>query len=145
MATIGGRIRERRIALGLSVDELAAKLGKNRATVYRYESDEIENFPISVIVPLARALQTTPGYLMGWEDDLHRVPGGWMTTSAMASVLAEDSKKGSSPEGDGLSKEQQELIQLFEDASPALRAAALAVLRSAEGQDKVPGEVSKVE
>lgn len=69
MATIGRRIRERRIALGLSVDELAARLGKNRATVYRYESDEIENFPISIIVPLANALQTTPGYLMGWESN----------------------------------------------------------------------------
>lgn len=69
MATIGKRIRERRTSLGLSVDDLAAKLGKNRATVYRYESDEIENFPISIIVPLANALQTTPGYLMGWESN----------------------------------------------------------------------------
>lgn len=68
MATIGHRIRERRQSLSLSVDELANKLGKNRATVYRYESDDIDNFPISVIGPLAEALQTTPAYLMGWEE-----------------------------------------------------------------------------
>jgi transcriptional regulator with XRE-family HTH domain len=66
---IGRRIRERRIALGLSVDELAEKLGKNRATIYRYEGDEIENFPVSVIEPLADALLTTPAYLMGWTDN----------------------------------------------------------------------------
>lgn len=68
MSTIGSRIREKRIEMGLSVDELAEKLGKNRATVYRYESDDIENFPISVIGPLALALQISPAYLMGWED-----------------------------------------------------------------------------
>lgn len=39
---IGERIRQRRKEIGLSVDELAEILGKNRATVYRYESNEIE-------------------------------------------------------------------------------------------------------
>ena len=51
MSTIGSRIRQKRQELGMSVDELAARLGKNRATVYRYESDDIENFPISIIGP----------------------------------------------------------------------------------------------
>lgn len=69
MSTIGNRIRYMRQEAGLSVDELAALLGKNRATVYRYESDEIENFPIAVIGPLAEALHTTPAYLMGWTDE----------------------------------------------------------------------------
>lgn len=69
MSTVGKRIRDRRVALGLSADELAAKLGKNRATIYRYESDEIENLPITVIGPLATALNTTPAYIMGWEDE----------------------------------------------------------------------------
>lgn len=63
---IGKRIKDRRIELGLSVDEVAAKIGKNRATVYRYESSDIEDLPTSVLEPLSRALQTTPGYLMGW-------------------------------------------------------------------------------
>lgn len=62
----GSRIRQKRQELGMSVDELAARLGKNRATVYRYESDDIENFPISIIGPLAEALQVSPAYLMGW-------------------------------------------------------------------------------
>lgn len=66
--TIGERIKERRIQLGFSVDELAQKIGKNRATIYRYESNDIENFPITILEPLAKVLETTPSYLMGWEE-----------------------------------------------------------------------------
>ena len=68
MSTIGSRIRAKRQELNMSVDELAAKLGKNRATVYRYESNDIENFPLSIITPLAEALRVSPGYLMGWME-----------------------------------------------------------------------------
>lgn len=66
--TVGERIKQRRKELGLSVDEIAKKLGKNRATIYRYESNEIENMPLDVIEPLARVLNVSPAYLMGWED-----------------------------------------------------------------------------
>ena len=67
--TIGERIKQRRIELGLSVDEVAEKLGKNRATVYRYESNEIENLPVGTLEPLAKILETTPAQLIGWDDD----------------------------------------------------------------------------
>lgn len=66
--TVGERIKDRRIELGLSVDDLAKRLNKNRATVYRYENSYIENMPVGVLEPLAVALNTTPAYLMGWED-----------------------------------------------------------------------------
>lgn len=69
MDTIGSRIRQRRTDLGLSVDDLAEKLGKNRATVYRYEDGGIENVPITVVASLCIALETTPGWLMGWTED----------------------------------------------------------------------------
>lgn len=63
--TTGEKIRTRRKQLGLTVDDLAAKLGKNRATIYRYESDAIE-MPASLLKPLAEALDTTPDDLMDW-------------------------------------------------------------------------------
>lgn len=66
--TIGERIKKRREELGISVDELAGKLGKNRATIYRYESSDIVKLPTTVLEPLANALKTTPAYLMGWEE-----------------------------------------------------------------------------
>lgn len=66
---IARRIKNRRNDLGLSVDEVAAVLGKNRATVYRYESSDIQKLPVDVLIPLAEILETTPAYLMGWTDD----------------------------------------------------------------------------
>lgn len=66
--TIGERIKARRIELGMSVTDLAKRLGKNRATVYRYEDGFIENLPLEILEPLAEALHTTPAYLMGWEE-----------------------------------------------------------------------------
>lgn len=78
--SVGERIKQRRLELNLSVDELAEKLNKNRATIYRYENNEIENMPTSVLEPLAKVLQTTPAHLMGWEDEnkdpiLENIPG----------------------------------------------------------------------
>lgn len=73
--TIGERIKQRRIKLGLTVDELAEMLGKNRATIYRYESNEIEKLPTTVLEPLAKALNISPGYLMGWEDGAEPLNG----------------------------------------------------------------------
>lgn len=66
---VGKRIKKRRKELGLSVDAMAENIGKNRATIYRYESEDIENLPISILEPLARVLKTTPAYLMGWEEN----------------------------------------------------------------------------
>lgn len=66
--TIGNRIRILRSRLGMSIDELAEKLGKNRTTVYRYENGDIENLPLGILDPLAEALGTSPAYLMGWDS-----------------------------------------------------------------------------
>lgn len=63
--TTGEKIRTRRKQLCMSVDELAKKVGKNRATIYRYENDEIE-MPASMLQPLADALNTSPDELMDW-------------------------------------------------------------------------------
>lgn len=69
--TTGEKIRAQRLKIGMSADELAEKIGKNRATVYRYESDEIEKLPVSILGPLAKALGCSPSYLAGIEDDVN--------------------------------------------------------------------------
>lgn len=66
--SVGERIRKRRKELGFTADYVAKQLGKNRATIYRYESDEIEDMSINVIANLARVLKVSPSYLMGWTD-----------------------------------------------------------------------------
>ena len=74
-AKINARIKKRRMECGLSVIEVAAALNVSRATVYRYESDEIENMGSDKLGPLAKVLRTTPEYLMGWTDEcLPQVP-----------------------------------------------------------------------
>ena len=70
--TTGEKIRARRKALGMSVIELAKRVGKNPATIYRYEGNAIE-MPASMLKPLADALDTAPDELMDWDIFLREV------------------------------------------------------------------------
>jgi len=66
---LNDRIRERRIALNMSQDELAQKLGyKSRSSINKIESGA-HDLPLSKVEEIAACLDTTPGYLMGWESD----------------------------------------------------------------------------
>lgn len=62
--TIGEYIRLKRKEAGLTADELGRRIGKNRATIYRYENNSIEKLPSDVLAPLASALHVTPGDLI---------------------------------------------------------------------------------
>lgn len=67
MKHIGERIRERREQLGLSQDDLAKLMGyKSRSTINKIESG-VNDITQSKVVAFAKALETTPAYLMGWE------------------------------------------------------------------------------
>lgn len=68
MANIGQRIKERRKLLKLTADDLAKAIGKDRATIYRYENSDIKKLPTTVLEPLAAALDVTPAWLMGYDD-----------------------------------------------------------------------------
>lgn len=63
------RIKDSRIKIGMTQDELAKKMGyKSRSTIAKIESGENDILQ-SQIVKFAEALNTTPAYLMGWEDN----------------------------------------------------------------------------
>lgn len=66
--TTGDRMKLRRKALGLSAEAVAERLGVSPATVYRYEKGDIEKLPGDILPTLSKILQTTPAYLMGWEE-----------------------------------------------------------------------------
>lgn len=66
---IGERINYLRTREKISADDLGKMVGVSRATIYRYENGDIEKFPIELLDPIARALRTTPEYLMGWDDN----------------------------------------------------------------------------
>lgn len=65
--SVGERIKNKRIELGLSQEELAHKMGyKGRSAVSMIESSN--ELSMSKVKKAAIALGVRPGYLMGWED-----------------------------------------------------------------------------
>lgn len=70
MFDVGKRIKERRLELGLSAEELAPMVGLSAATIYRYENGEIKKVNTTKLQPFAKALKTTEAYLMGWSEKI---------------------------------------------------------------------------
>lgn len=65
--TIGERIRQLREDRKMSQDELAQRCGyKSRSSINKIELSR--KLPADKIEILAKALGTTPGYIMGWEE-----------------------------------------------------------------------------
>lgn len=72
--SISKRIKNRRQELGMSVEELADILNKNKATIYRYENGDIGKVPYDILKPLSEALDVSVGYLLGSEDTIENRP-----------------------------------------------------------------------
>lgn len=62
------RIKNRRLALELSYQDLSDATGISKSTLQRYETGFIKKVPINQMEVLAKALHVTPAYLMGWEE-----------------------------------------------------------------------------
>lgn len=69
MQEIMNRIKNRRIQLSLSYQELADKTGLSKSTLQRYETGAIKNMPLDKLEVLSKALDIDPSYLMGWENE----------------------------------------------------------------------------
>ena len=67
--TIADKIKEKREQQGLTQQELGELCGTGKQTIYKYETGIITNIPLDRLELIAEALHTTPGYLMGWEDE----------------------------------------------------------------------------
>lgn len=72
--TIGKRIRYERLKLNLSQGELAKALSTTKQAIYKYENEIVTNIPMDKIEKLAELFNTTPGYLMGWEEQNKNTP-----------------------------------------------------------------------
>jgi transcriptional regulator with XRE-family HTH domain len=62
-------IKQRRLELNLTLEEVAKHLNVSKPTIQRYESGVIDNIPYQKIEQLAEVLKVTPSWLMGWEKD----------------------------------------------------------------------------
>lgn len=68
MKTTGDKIKELRIRKGITQEELANKIGyKSKTTVAKIEAN-INDVPTNKIEIFADLLDTTPSYLLGWDN-----------------------------------------------------------------------------
>ena len=66
--TLGKRIKDLRIKAGLTQEQLAIKIGYSTKTSISKIENDVLDINQSTIVALARALNTTPSIIMGWEE-----------------------------------------------------------------------------
>ena len=60
--------REKR---GMTLEELGNKVGVSKSTVLKWETGSIANMKRDKISKVAKALNVSPAYLMGWVEDPH--------------------------------------------------------------------------
>lgn len=88
--TKGERIRNLRLAKDITQTELANRLRTTKQTISKYEKGIVTNIPSDKVEEMAKILDTTPEYILGWDLEEKEKP------------TAQD---------DGLSKEKRELIE----------------------------------
>ena len=66
---IGIRIAEQRSRMGLTMDEIAQRIGVAKSTIQRYEKGQIKKIKLPVIESIATALRVNPDWLIGNTDD----------------------------------------------------------------------------
>jgi repressor LexA len=67
--TFGERVKAQREHMGMTLAQVADKVGVSEATMQRYESGVIKNPAQPKIAALARALNVDVNYLMAWDQD----------------------------------------------------------------------------
>lgn len=104
------RIYTLRQERGLTLEQVAEVVGVGKSTVRKWETGMIANMRRDKIADLAKALGTTPAYLMGWE---------------------EEPAKENSPSERTLTEGEELMLQLFRKIPEDKQAAALEMLRAA--------------
>lgn len=84
------KIRDLRQLHGLTLEQIAQQVGVGRSTVRKWETGLISNMRRDKIAKLAAALHTTPGYLMGWEDDPSTKPENVVNNVNIIRIAARD-------------------------------------------------------
>lgn len=66
--TLGEKIFTLRKQHGLTLEDVGNAVGVGKSTVRKWENGTIANMKRDKIQALAKALHTTPQFLMGWEE-----------------------------------------------------------------------------
>lgn len=122
--TIYDRIRERRIELNMTQDELAKAVGyKDRSMVTKIERGEVD-LSQTKIAKFAEALGVSESYLMGWKESpmLNLVSPSYPIHPSVLEIL--NSHINETPQEDA------KMVTLWRNASLTAKRAAIAVLES---------------
>ena len=66
------KIKELRLAKKMTLEQVADIVGVGKSTVRKWETGMIANMKRDKIALLAKALSTTPAYLMGWNEETEK-------------------------------------------------------------------------
>ena len=69
MNKIGNIIKNRRLELGLTQEELGLKIGVQKSAIAKYENGRVENMKRSIIQKLSEVLDLSPTQIMGFEEE----------------------------------------------------------------------------
>ena len=105
------RIKSLRQEKGLTLEQVADVVGVGKSTVRKWETGMIANMKRDKIADLAKALGTTPAYLMGWEED-------------------ESEEKEISPSEPQLTEGEEKILELFRLIPEERQGYALEVLET---------------
>lgn len=121
--TVGDRIKQRRLELGLTQEELAERLGyKGRTSVCVVETGG-DNVTTTKVQKFAMALGVSPAYLMGWEEE-----------DGYSYVIPAENIEFSKPYKDAMLKRALKYYELYTNASPEIQQAVDAILKSAQSK-----------
>ena len=67
--TIGQRLRAARERKDMTLDEVATRCNTTKQTIFKYENEIVTNIPYDKIVLLSKALDVSPSYLFGWDEN----------------------------------------------------------------------------
>lgn len=110
------RIKALRQEKGLTLEQVADIVGVGKSTVRKWETGMIANMRRDKIADLAKALGTTPAYLMGWKED--------------------DTKKENSPSEPQLTEGEKVLLDLFNRVPKDQQQLVLQMIRAALGSQE---------
>lgn len=66
------KIKALRVSQNLTLEQVANEVGVGKSTVRKWETGMIANMRRDKIASLAKALHTSPAYLMGWVEEPHK-------------------------------------------------------------------------
>lgn len=134
--TKGERIKGLRQGLGLTMEELGKKIGVSKPTIKRYESGIIDNIPSDKIEALAKALDSTPQYIMGWTDRPELMPSTHALAGRITATVEPDDEMDIWELREQLRRDpaMRTLFDLARRATPSDVRAAAAMLKALEDQ-----------